>query len=127
MAPSTDLWLKEAKEDINASKCGMYVFHNGVVRADARAMVRNGQDGLPSVTAMNFDYDAGKVASAEKNALSMPGIYYVRTWLNKGTLSVGDDIMLVLVGGDTRPHVLDCLSSLVGEIKSRCVIEEEVF
>ena len=35
--------------------------------------------------------------------------------------------MLVLVGGDIRPHVIDALQSLVGTLKSQCVTEEERF
>ena len=60
-------------------------------------------------------------------AYELPGIYYVKVWLNQGTLSVGDDIMLVLIGGDIRPHVIDALQSLVGEIKNHCVTETEKF
>ena len=37
-----------------------------------------------------------------------------------------DPRMLVLVGGDIRPHVIDALQALVGEIKSKCVTETEV-
>ena len=59
-------------------------------------------------------------------AKNMPGIYYVRVWLNKGVLSAGDDIMLALVGGDIRPRVLDALTALVSDIKNNCVIEKEL-
>ena len=41
-APSMDQWLDEAKEDPQAAACGMYLFHNGVVRQSARASVRQG-------------------------------------------------------------------------------------
>ena len=37
---------------------------------------------------------------AEKEALTWPGVYYVRTWLNEGVLNVGDSIMYVLIGAD---------------------------
>ena len=40
---------------------------------------------------------------------------------------MGDSIMLVLIGGDIRPHVVDCLQTLVGRIKSECVTETEVY
>jgi molybdopterin synthase catalytic subunit len=76
---------------------------------------------------MRFSYDAEKVETARNAALAMPGIQYVRVWLNSGELKVGDDIMLVLVGGDIRPHVIDALQSLVGEIKQFCVTETEVY
>ena len=57
----------------------------------------------------------------------MPGIGYVRVWLNEGELQVGDDIMLVLIGGDIRPHVVDALQFLVGRLKNECVRETEIF
>ena len=56
---------------------------------------------------------------------ALPGIGYVRVWLNDGELAVGDDIMLVLIGGDIRPRVIDALQSLVGTIKNECVSEIE--
>ena len=57
----------------------------------------------------------------------MEGIYYARVWLNRGELNVGDDIMLVLLGGDTRPHTVDALNALVGELKENCVTEKEIY
>ena len=76
---------------------------------------------------MVFGYDAEKLENAVSDAKKMPGIYYVRVWLNEGELSLGDDIMLVLVGGDIRPHVIDALQSLVGTIKNECVSETEKY
>ena len=126
-APSMDAWLKEAKRDASAAGCGMYLFHNGVVRETARARVRDGAENTAAVSGMNFSYDAEKVEEARQAALQMPGISYARVWLNSGALQVGDDIMLVLVGGDIRPHVIDALQALVGEIKNHCVTEQEVY
>ena len=126
-APSLDAWLKEAKGDPSAAGCGMYLFHNGVVRQSAKAAVRFGEENTAPVKGMLFSYDAEKVERAKQTALAMPGIAYVRVWLNTGELKVGDDIMLVLVGGDIRPHVIDALQALVGEIKQHCVTETEVF
>ncbi len=123
--PSMDLWLKEAKADETAPKCGMYLVHNGVVREDAKAKVRFGEDDAPAVTGMFFSYDKQKVDAAIAETYKMPGIYYIRTWLAEGELNVGDDIMYVLIGGDIRPHVVDALQSLVGTIKNTCVVEQE--
>ena len=125
--PSLDAWLKEAKAAPSAKDCGMYLFHNGVVRESAKAAVRGGAAGTAPVRGMHFSYDAQKVEAAKQAALSMPGIAHVRVWLNSGELKLGDDIMLVLVGGDIRPHVIDALQALVGEIKQHCVTETEVF
>ena len=118
--------MKEAKASKNSKKCGMFLLHNGVVREDAKAKVREGKKDTKKVIGMNFDYDNKKVNAAIKKAYKMKGIYYIKVWLNKGKLKVGDDIMLVLVGGDIRPNVIDCLQSLVGEIKTKCVIEKEL-
>lgn len=125
--PSVDQWLKEAKEDPSSSECGMYLIHNGTVRQTARAMVRQGADNTEPVTGMVFRRNAEKIDQAVRKAKEMPGIFYVRVWLNEGVLTLGDDIMLVLVGGDIRPHVIDALQSLVGTIKNECVIEQELF
>ena len=124
--PSTDLWLREAKADKDAAKCGMYLFHNGVVRESAKALVRQGDLTTAPVVGMEFSYDEKKVQEAIEEARKLPGIYYVRVWLNEGRLSVGEDIMLVLLGGDTRPHVVTGLETLVGRIKSSCVTEKEI-
>ncbi len=124
-APSLDAWLREAKADPSAERCGMYLAHNGTVRRSAKARVRAGED-APDVNGMEFDYDEAKVAAAIEMAKALPGIAYVRVWLSRGHLEVGDDIMLVLVGGDIRPHVIDALQALVGEIKTNCVVEKEL-
>ena len=119
-------WLEEAKADPSAEKCGMYLTHNGVVRATAKAQVREGVDS-ESVSGMVFSYDKEKVNAAIEEAYKLPGIYYVRVWLASGELSVGDDIMYVLIGGDIRPHVIDGLQFLVGKIKTECVTETEKY
>lgn len=124
--PTFEKIMKEAKASKYASKCGMFLLHNGVVRIDAKAKVREGKKNTKKVIGMDFDYDKKKVDAAIKKALKMKGIYYIKVWLNSGKLKVGDDIMLVLIGGDIRPHVVDCLQSLVGEIKSKCVVEKEL-
>jgi len=43
----------------------------------------------------------------------------------KGSFSVGDDIMYILIGGEIRPRVIDALQSLIGMIKTECVTEIE--
>ena len=132
-APSLDEWLKEAKKDAAANECGMYLFHNGVVRETPKAKVRELQDEASLANAektvdhLEFSYDSEKVEAAKQMALEMPGIFYIRVWLNEGRLEIGDDIMLVLVGGDIRPHVVDALQALVGEIKNHCVVEKESY
>jgi molybdenum cofactor synthesis domain-containing protein len=125
--PSMDAWRREAKADRNAEKCGMFLVPHGGGRIDAKQKVRDGAKGTAPVAGMLFSYDETKLAAAVEAAKQMPGVFHVRVWLNAGRLSVGDDIMYVLVGGDTRPHVIDALQTLVGTIKNECVIETELF
>ena len=125
--PSVDLWLKDAKNDESSAKCGMYLVHNGTVRIDTKAKVRMNENDNRQVIAMDFSYDEDKVNALIAKTYLMPGIYYVRVWLNEGILNCGDDIMLILIGGDIRPHVVDALQFLVGEIKDNCVKETELF
>lgn len=127
--PSMDAWLAEAKADASAAQCGMYLVHNGVVRetpkAEARGIATDGVQPGNRVGGLYFGYDQAKVDAAIAHTRELPGIFYVRVWLNEGELSVGDDIMYVLVGGDIRPRVIDALQSLVATLKNECVTEVE--
>ena len=124
--PSIDAWLQEAKAHESAPLCGMYLTHNGTVRQTAKAKVRYGAENTKEVTGMLFSYDEEKVNAIIGDAYKMEGIHYVRVWLNEGELTVGDDIMYVLIGGDTRPHVVNCLQETVGALKNHCVTEKEI-
>lgn len=127
--PSIDTWLAEAKADPSFRACGMYLIHNGTVRetpkAEARGVATDGVQPGHKVGGMTFSYDRSKVDAAIDATRALPGIGYVRVWLNEDELEVGDDIMLVLIGGDIRPRVIDALQSLVGTIKNECVAEIE--
>ena len=125
--PSIDQWLKEAKQDPQAAQCGMFLAHNGIVRIMPKKLVREGVEGMGDVAQVEFSYDAEGVAAAEKEALTWPGVYYVRTWLNEGVLDVGDSIMYVLIGADIRPNCIDALQKLVGKIKNDLVVEKEIY
>lgn len=126
VAPSMDAWLKEAKAHESAPKVGMYLVHNGTVRQTAKAKVRYGEENTKDVTGMIFSYDAEKVEAVIADTYKLEGIYYIRVWLNEGQLTMGDDIMYVLIGGDIRPRVVDALQYLVGRIKNECVLETEL-
>ena len=124
--PSIDAWLQEAKAHKSAKKIGMYLTHNGTVRQSAKAKVRYGEENTREVTGMLFSYDAQKVEDIIADTYKLDGIYYIKVWLNEGELSLGDDIMYALIGGDIRPRVVDALNYLVGRIKDECVVETEL-
>ena len=126
-SPSMDAWMAEAKAHESAPKIGMYLTHNGIVRKSAKAKVRLGMENTKDVSGMMFSYDQEKVDEAIAETYRLEGIYYVKAWLNEGELTVGDDIMYVLIGGDIRPHVVDALQFLVGTLKNECVKETEIY
>lgn len=122
--PSIDEWLKEAKSEPESLNEGMYLVHNGIVRQNSRAKVRQGvRDN--DVKGMDFDYDVEKVNQAINETKKMDGIFHVRIWLNQGQLEVGEDIMFILIGGDIRSHTIKALQFLVEKIKNKCVKEIE--
>ncbi len=125
--PSIDQWLAEAKSDPRAAECGMYLTHNGTVRITPKQQVREGVEGLGEVSQIEFSYDSAGVDAAVAEALTWPGVYYVRVWLNEGVLNVGDSIMYVLIGADIRPNCIDALQNLVGKIKNDLVTEKEIY
>lgn len=127
VVPSIDQWLKDAKKDASALEEGMYLVHNGTVRQTPKKKVRQGIDDGSVVKGMDFSYDRLKVEAAIAQTKKMPGIFHVRVWINEGLLDLGDDIMLVLIGGDIRPHVIDALQFIVETIKSQCVMEIEKY
>lgn len=127
IAPSVNDWLKEAKMDPSAAKIGMYLVHNGIVRETAKAKVRYNEENTKAVKGMLFSYDKEKLDAVIKEGYTLPGIYYIKAWLNEGELKVGDDIMYVLIGGDIRPNVVDALQHIVSRIKNECVEEKEIY
>ena len=130
--PSMNEWLREAKLDPDAPMVGMYLTHNGVLRATPKKQVRAVSEeeaaqgaSLGEVISIEFSYDAQGLEDAIAEARAWPGIYYVRVWLNEGVLEVGDSLMYVLIGADIRPHAVDALQRLVGHIKNNLVVEKE--
>ena len=116
--PSLDAWLAEIKSSGDITGTGMYLVHNGVVRGTSR-------DGRP-VTGMILSVDRARLAELLESARLMEGVTHVRAWVNEGELSIGDDIMYVLVAGDIRDHVFEALGAFVRMIKTEVVAEEEL-
>lgn len=116
--PSIDAWLAELRSELDAERVGMYLVHNGVVRGTAR-------DGRP-VGGMILSRRVDEERRALAEAAAREGIAAVRVWINEGRLAVGDDIMVCLVAGDIREHVLPVLQDLVRDLKTNVVCESEV-
>lgn len=133
--PDIAAWLAEAKQDPKAPYIGMYLTHNGIVRATPKKTVRADEFETPlseeektqRVIAVDFSYDKKGLEEALCEARTWEGVYYVRAWLNSGRVPVGSSLMYVLIGADIRPHAIDALNKLVGHIKNNLVTETEVY
>ena len=125
--PSASEWLASAKSDACARNIGMFLLHNGIVRATSKAAARFGKTDDRPVTGMEVSCNRDLLEEIRKTTCAMKGIEVVKVWINEGTLRVGDDLMYVLIGGDIRPHVIGALEYMVGRIKSECIQEKELF
>ena len=105
------------------------------MRATPKKIVRSNEFETPlseeektqRVIAVDFSYDKKGLEEALSEARTWEGVYYVRAWLNSGSVPVGSSLMYVLIGADIRPHAIDALNKLVGHIKNNLVTETEVY
>jgi molybdopterin synthase catalytic subunit len=49
----------------------------------------------------------------------------VEAYLHEGERRVGDDVLLIVVAGDIREHVLPVLEETLNRLKSEAVIKKE--
>ena len=117
-APDIDEWIRDVKSQPGAAAIGMILAHQGIVRGTSRS-------GEP-VTGMSLSADRTRFEEVLAEAGTWPGIFAVRGWVNEGELSVGDDIMRLVVAGDIREHVFEGLQRLVSLIKTEVVGESEL-
>ena len=101
------------------SKMGMIASHLGVVRETSL-------DGR-KVVGIEVQVDRNAIASIIAEIKKMSGIVEVLVETSEGTLKVGDEIMAVSVGGDTREHVFPALMAVVDRIKTEATRKKEIF
>ncbi len=110
--------LARIKKSIDKDELGMVLVHNGIVRGTSRI-------GDRSVHSMELSYDKAKLDKAIEKAKRKNGVKDVVVWINEGKLSVGDDIMYVIVAGDRRSNILKPFEELIEDIKGGVVTEKE--
>ena len=113
-----DEWVREIKENYDPEPLGMILVHNGIVRGTAR-------DGKP-VKGMKLSYDKNALENCVARLKNREGITAIRIWINSGVLSIGDDIMYLLVAGRFRTDVLPVLEDLLATVKNEIIQEEEL-
>ena len=113
-----DDWIHEVKAQPGSAAIGMILAHQGIVRGTSRS-------GEP-VRGMMLSADRDRLESALAEARTRPRVFAVRGWVNEGSLSIGDDIMKVLVAGDSRDNVFTALQRLVSLVKNEVLTESEL-
>lgn len=104
-----------ARPDID--QAGMILCHNGIVRSTSR-------DGR-TIKGIELKADRSQLALVLEDAKNYQGIIEILAEIKEGTLYVGEDIMWVVVAGDTRDHVFPVLQGTVERIKREVVQKVE--
>ena len=107
------------KEHQDSDKMGMIASHLGMVR-------KTSPDGR-EVTGLEVIYDQNIIQDIINDIKKMPGIIEVLIELKEGPLKVGDEVMVVAVGGDVRENVFAGLIHAVNRIKAEACKKKEFF
>jgi molybdopterin synthase catalytic subunit len=112
--------IDAVKERPDFDQAGMILAHNGVVRGTSR-------DGR-KVSGLKVHVDHDLLATILEKNRKRPGILDIQVWINENNdLSVGDDVMYIVVGGDFRENVIAALESTLNEIKTTVTQKTEYF
>lgn len=111
--------IQTFKDHPDYHKMGMIASHLGVVRENSL----NGR----TVRGIEIVFDRDMIDKIISETKEMQGIYQVMVEVSEGKLEVGDEIMAVVVGGDTREHVFPALIETVNRIKVQGGRKKEIF
>lgn len=99
---------------------GMILSHMGVVRATTR----EGRE----VTGLRVSVDQDGLARLIKDQKNRPGIVEVLVEIKADQdLSVGQDIMAIVVAGDIRERVIETLTDTLEEVKTKMTTKQQFF
>ena len=112
--------LQSIKSHPNFHQAGMILCHNGVVRATSR-------DGR-RVSGLTVAVDHDRLEAIIAEARRTPGIVDVQVRIAADRhLTVGDDVMLLVVAGDIRENVIRTLEETLNAIKATVTSKTEFF
>lgn len=110
--------LEKVRKEVDFTKVGMFACHNGVVRGTTR-------DGKPAYRLV-ISCDREKWDEIISEMRNRPGISAVEAYLHEGERNVGDDVLLIVVAGDIREHVLPVLEETLNRLKAEAVKKKEL-
>ena len=117
---SIEKLIHEIKHHPDYPKAGMILCHNGIVRNTSR-------DGR-AVTGLSIQVDHDRLRRIIEKSRQDPGIIDVLVEIQENRiLSVGDDVMYLVVAGDIRENVIRTLHGTLDTIKSTVTQKTEFF
>ena len=101
-------------------KAGMILCHNGVVRSTSR-------DGR-KISGLTVSVDHKKLHKVIESNKNKSGIIEILVDIAENRhLTVGDDVMLLVIAGDIRENVIAVLNDTLNAIKTTVTEKTEVF
>ncbi len=118
MNPS--ILIDKIKKHQDYDRVGMILCHNGVVRGTSR-------DGR-KVSGLKIAVDHTKLMKIIDENKKRPGIVEILVEIEEDKeLSVGDDVMLLVVAGDIRDNVIMTLNDTLNAIKTTVTKKTEFY
>ena len=115
-----DEMMREIKAHPEFGKAGMVLAHNGVVRESSR-------DGR-LVTGLTVHVNHTRLEELLASYRSRDGIVEILLVIEEETLlTVGDDVMAIVVAGDIRENVIGTLEGLLNAVKAEVTSKTEHF
>ena len=117
---NADKLIAAVKRHPEYDRVGMILCHNGVVRATSR-------DGR-NVKGLRVAVDEERLEAVLAEYRARPGIIDIRVEIaGDRDLAVGDDVMMLVVAGDIREHVIETLTDTLNDIKSTVTSKTQYF
>ncbi len=112
--------IDKIKKHPDYHRAGMILCHNGVVRSTSR----NGRN----VSGLTIAVDHEKLRQVIEACKAKPGIIEILVEVAENRhLSVGDDVMFIVVAGDIRERVIAAMSNTLDAIKKTVTKKTEFF
>ncbi|MCB2145014.1 MAG: molybdenum cofactor biosynthesis protein MoaE [Deltaproteobacteria bacterium] len=117
---NADKLIAKIKTHPAYDQVGMILCHNGVVRGTSR-------DGR-TVTGLRVTVDRERLTRVLTEQRARAGIVDVQVEIAADTdLSIGDDVMMLVVAGDIRENVIGVLTDTLNAIKTTVTAKTEHF
>lgn len=112
--------MQDIRKLAGFDRVGMMLAHNGVVRGTSR-------DGR-KVSGLRVSVNHAVLEEILKKERQTPGIFDIRVEIAEGRpLSVGDDIMALVVAGDIRETVIRTLERTLNAVKETVTAKTEFY